>query len=187
MMGSGYAGYLLRKEGKDDDGKTSLPVRGLATAIEVGGGAYGLYEQHQSIQNPAFGQTDALNRATDARIDLQQQSQQGLAGNQEAYQQQMVASHEQYAKDLSTAATTSASQAAGGFNLGTSVQLGAINRGTGLELQANQSRYGAQVQSAEITRSAAVEADRLHAMERVLSAMSHKIARDLERGFELRF
>jgi hypothetical protein len=187
MMGSGYAGYLLRKEGKDGDGKSSLPVRGLATAIEVGGGAYGLYQQHQSIQDRAARQTTALNKATDARVDLQHQTQQSLAGNQDAYQQQMVASHEQYAKDLSTAANTSASQAAGGVNLGTSVQLGAINRGTGMELQANQSRYGAQVKSAEITRSAAVEAARLHAMERVLSALSHKIARDVERGFELRF
>ena len=56
-----------------------------------------------------------------------------------------------------------------------------------MELQANQSRYEAQVQSAEITRSAAIEAARLHAMERVLSAMSHQIARDVGRGFEPRF
>ena len=56
-----------------------------------------------------------------------------------------------------------------------------------MELQGNQVRYDAQVKSAEITRAAAIEAARLHAMERVLSAISYKIARDIERGFELRF
>lgn len=187
IMGSGYAGYMLRNEGKGDDGKASLPVRGVATAIEVGGGAYGLYQQHQSIQNRAAGQTDALNKATDARVVIQQQAQQGLAGNQDTYQQQMTVNHQQYAKGLSDAANASASQAAGAVNHGTSVQIGAINRGTSMELQGNQVRYDAQVKSAEITRAAAIEAARLHAMERVLSAISYKIARDIERGFELRF
>jgi len=56
-----------------------------------------------------------------------------------------------------------------------------------MELRGNQERYEAQVKAAEVTRGAATEAARLHAMERVLSAMSHRIARDLERGFELRF
>lgn len=56
-----------------------------------------------------------------------------------------------------------------------------------MELEGNRARYEAQLGAAEFTRGAAVEADRLHAMERVLGAMSHKIARDLERGFELRF
>jgi len=70
---------------------------------------------------------------------------------------------------------------------GASVQIGAINAGTGMELRGNQERYEAQVKAAEVTRGAATEAARLHAMERVLSAMSHRIARDLERGFELRF
>jgi hypothetical protein len=43
------------------------------------------------------------------------------------------------------------------------------------------------VHSAEITRTAALEAARLHAMEHVLTRVSSKIARDIERGLELRF
>jgi hypothetical protein len=88
---------------------------------------------------------------------------------------------------LSEAADASASRAAGGVSRGASVQTDAIKAGTGMELEGNRARYEAQLGAAEFTRGAAVEADRLHAMERVLGAMSHKIARDLERGFELRF
>jgi hypothetical protein len=145
MMASGYAGYVLRNEGKGEDGKASLPVRGVATAIELGGGAYGLYQQHESIQNRAAGQTDALNKATDARIAIQQQTQTTLAGNQDSYQQQMTANHQQYAKGLSDAATASAGQAASGVHRGAAIQINAIHTGTGMELQGNQARYDAQV------------------------------------------
>jgi hypothetical protein len=197
MMGSAYAGYLLRNEGREllggkgegesASGKAPLAIRGAATAIEVGGSAVGLYQQYGAIQDRAAGHAGAVDQATQARILNQQQAQAAGVSNQDQYLHQMTAANQQYAKDLSGAANVSASQSAGAVNRGSSIQISAVNRSTGMELQANQVRYDAQMQAAGITREAAIEAARLHAMERVLSAVGNKIARDIERGMELRF
>jgi hypothetical protein len=199
MMGSAYAGYMLRSEGKEllgdkgageaegGGGKAPLAVRGAATAIEIGGSAYGLYQQYGSIQDRAAGHVGAVDQATQARIQNQQQAQAAGISNQDQYLHQMTGANQQYSKELSVAANLSASQSAGAVNRGTAIQINAVNHSTGMELQANQVRYDAQVQAAGITREAAIEAARLHAMERVLSAVGNKIARDIERGMELRF
>jgi len=142
-MGSGYAGYLLRSEGGGGRGGASLPVRGLAAAIEIGGGAYGLREQYKSIQDRAAGQADALDWATEARVLNQQAAWRGLVSNQDLYRQQMAANHRQYAQDVSEADDSSASQAASGVGRGASLQIGAIDRGAGLELRGNRERYEA--------------------------------------------
>jgi hypothetical protein len=197
MMGSAYAGYMLRNEGRELLGgkgegesggsKAPLAVRGAATAIEIGGSAYGLYKQYGAIQDRAAGHVGAVDQATQARILNQQQAQAAGVSNQDQYLQQMTGANQQYAKDLSGAANTSASQSAGAVTRGSAIQVSAVNRSTAMELQGNQVRYDAQVQAADITREAAIESARLHAMERVLSAVGNKIARDIERGMEMRF
>jgi hypothetical protein len=203
MMGSAYAGYTLRNEGKEffgskgegasegagegGGGKAPLAIRGAATAIEVGGSAYGLYQQYQSIQDRAAGHTAAVNQATDARVQNLQQSQTAGFNNQDQYLQQVTGANQQYATDIKGAADASASIAASGAQGGAAIKLNAVNRSTEMELEANKIRNESQVEAAGITRKGAIDAARLHAMERVLSAVGSKIARDIERNMEMRF
>lgn len=83
-MGSSYFGQWLRGGGQGG-GKASSLRGGAARVVEMGGGAYGLYEQRQSIEDRAAGQTRALDEATEARVLNQQQARQGLMGNQDNY------------------------------------------------------------------------------------------------------
>src|SRR5215203_385443 len=160
---------------------------GIATGIEVIGGGIGLYEQHGSIQNRAAGQQSALDVATNAQIANRQQAQQGYVTNQDVYASRMTEYHRQYASGLAGAADASAAQAAGGVNRGASIQIGAINRGTGMELQGNKVRYDSQIEASRITRDAAMEAARLQALSSVVSRVGSKIARDIEKGLEMRY
>src|SRR5581483_3785828 len=182
---------LSKEYGESEGGATGGAVkwggRAAGTVIEVGGAAYGWHEQYEAIQNRASGQSSVINQSTDARIVNQQQTQQGLAGNQDTYLQSMTANYEQNAARLITAANLSANQAAAGVNRGAGIQINAINEGTKLELSGNQARYDAQVHAAEITRGAAIEAARLQAFSTVLHQVGNKIARDMERGRERLF
>ncbi|MCI0392963.1 MAG: hypothetical protein MOB07_29880 [Acidobacteria bacterium] len=187
MMASGYAGYVLRNKGKGDDGKASLPARGLATVIEIGGGAYGLSQQYSAIQNRAGGQVDALNKATVSRVEIQQQAQQQFTTNQNAYLNRVTDAQQQLSDGIAHAANISSSRAAGGINSGTAIQIGAINRGAAMEMQANQIRYDSQMKAAEITRSFGLEAANLRAMSHVISQVAGKVARDIEKNIEMRF
>jgi hypothetical protein len=181
ITGSDYLGRKVR------GGGGSTTRGGIATGIEVIGGGIGLYEQHGSIQNRAAGQQSALDVATNAQIANRQQAQQGYVTNQDVYASRMTEYHRQYAAGLTGAADASAAQAAGGVNRGASIQIGAINRGTGMELQGNKVRYDSQVEASRITRDAAMEAARLQALSAVVSRVGSKIARDIEKGLEMRY
>jgi hypothetical protein len=93
----------------------------------------------------------------------------------------------QYVDGASAAYRANAGQAAAGVNRGTKVQMGSINQSAGLEMQANQERFNTQVAAAGITRNAGLEATNLRAMSHVFSQVAGKVARDIEKGIELRF
>ena len=192
---SSYAGNKIDKgadyAGQKVGGNTGSAIQTggslVGTGVEVGGAAYGWHEQYKSIQNRASGQSQAINQATDARIANQQQTQQGLIGNQDSYLQRVTANQESYAHKVTEAANLSAGQAAGGVNRGANIQIHAINEGTRMELAGNQTRYDAQIHAAEINRSAAIEAARLQAFSSVIQHVGYLIAKDIERGMEMRF
>ncbi len=177
IMGSDYLGRTVRGDGKQGSTRSTA-----GAAIEMLGGAAGLHQQHQSIGSRADGQHLALDVATEKQITNRQDAARGQYANQDAYLSRMTQYHKEYAAGQTAAANASAGQAAGGVNRGAAVQIGGINRGTGMEMQGNKVRFDSQVKASDITRDAAVQAAKLHALSNVMSRVVSKIAQEIEQG-----
>jgi hypothetical protein len=187
VRGSEYAGGVARSLLSDSDGKQTTIGRAAGTAIEVGGGLYGLREQYRSIQNRAEGQQSALNTATGGLMDNQNRAAQGQVANQDVYFTQMTDAHQKFARGQIDAANAGTSQAAGGVNRGTAITISGINQGASLEQRANTITFQGSVQAAGQVRDAAFEAARLHALASVITSVGHNVARNLEHGLTLRY
>ena len=86
IKGSEWLGGAVRTGLSDSrTGKQTLQGRIAGSVIELGGGAYGLYQQYQSIQNRADGKQHALTEAIDSRIVNQESASWSLIQNQGAY------------------------------------------------------------------------------------------------------
>jgi hypothetical protein len=168
-------------------GRQTVQGRIAGSVIELGGAAWGLSWQHQSIQERAAGKQTALDEAFNTRISNQELASLYLAQNQGAYFWDMVGANERRALGLTFAEITGADQAAAGANLGAEVAKGGINQGYQLDLQANRINYEGSVSAAAQVRDASFEAARLRAVASVVSAVGHNIARDMEQGLTLRY
>lgn len=182
IMGSAYAADSLRSLSKSKEGQTPLAARGVAGAVEMAGGAYGLREQYKSIQNRAGGQQAALDQASQGQISNREQAAQGHNSNQDTYLNKMTTYHKEFAAGQTDAANAAAAQAAGGVNRGASIQIGGINRGTALEMRGNQVRFDAQKAAADKARDGAIEAAKLHALSTVMNRIGSKLAQEIEQG-----
>ncbi len=187
MMGTGYAADTIRGVTKNSENKTPLLARGVAGAVELGGGYYGLREQYGSIQNRAAGQQSALDQASAGQVANRKQAAQGSYTNQDIYLSQMTQNHQQYAAGQTAAASAAAGQAAGGVSRGAAIQLGGINKGTAMEMQGNKIRLDSQVQAADISRVAAIQAAKLQALSNVMSTVGRAIAKDIEHGMAMHY
>jgi hypothetical protein len=107
-------------------GRQTLQGRVAGSVIELGGGAYGLYQQYQSIQNRADGKQRALTEAFDTRIANQTGTSQSLVQNQEMYLGDIVRANQRRAMGLTVAEIAGATQAIAGANSGASVAKGGI-------------------------------------------------------------
>lgn len=181
IKGSDWVGDLIGGDGKSSGRKI------VGEAVRIGGSAYGMYQQYDSIQNRAEDQQNALHIATGGLIDNQTRAAEGQTANQNVYLQQMTNAHQQFAQGQIDAANAGASQAAGGVNRGTSITIGGINQGASLEQRANRVTFEGSVKAAGQVRDASFEAARLHAMASVISAVGHNLAREIEHGLTLRY
>jgi hypothetical protein len=168
-------------------GRQTVEGRIAGTVIELGGAAWGLSWQHQSIQERAAGKLTALDEGFNTRISNQELASLYLAQNQGDYFWDMVGANERRAMGLTFAEITGANQSAAGANLGAEVAKGGINQGYQLDLQANRVNYEGAVAAAGQVRDASFEAARLRAVASVVSAVGHNIARDMEQGLTLRY
>jgi hypothetical protein len=170
-----------------ETGRQTLQGRIAGSIIELGGGAYGLYQQYQSIQNRADGKQRALTEAFDTRIANQEGASRSLVQNQEMYLGEIVGANQRRAQGLTAAEIAGATQAAAGANRGAAVAKGGVNQGYQLDLQANWKNYDGAVKAAKQVRDASFEAARLRALSTVVSAVGHNVARDMEQGLALRY
>src|SRR5262249_36147046 len=100
IMGSEWLGGAVRTGLSDSKtGKQTLQGRIAGSVIELGGGAYGLYQQYQSIQNRADGKQRALTEAFDARIANQESASWSLVQNQGSYVREMVSTWAKILRD----------------------------------------------------------------------------------------
>jgi hypothetical protein len=188
IKGSEWLGGAVRTGLSDSGtGKQTLQGRVAGSVIELGGGAYGLYQQYQSIQNRADGKQRALTEAIDSRKVNQESASWSLVQNQESYVREMVRTNRWRAEGLTAAELAGASVAVAGANSGAAVAKGGVNQGYRLDLQANRITYDGAVNAATQVRDASFEAARLRALSTVVSAVGHNIARDMEQGLALRY
>jgi hypothetical protein len=104
-----------------------------------------------------------------------------------AYTTDMYAANADFAKAQAAVANASASQASKGVNDGYMRQLRTANRVFDLETEGNQARFDAQMKAADITLRSGLEAANLRALSHVISQVAGKVARDIEKGIEMRF
>jgi hypothetical protein len=188
IKGSEWLGGAVRTGLSDSKtGKQALQGRVAGSVIELGGGAYGLYQQYQSIQNRADGKQRALTEAFDTRITNQERASRYLAQNQETYRWEIVGANQRRAQGLTSAEIAGANRAVAGANSGAGVAKGGVNQGYRLDLQANRITYDGAVKAATQVREASFEAARLRALSSVVSAIGHNVARDMEQGLTLRY
>jgi hypothetical protein len=188
IKGSDWLGGAMRTGLSDSGtGKQTLQGRIAGSVIELGGGAYGLYQQYQSIQNRADGKQGALTEAFDARMANQETTSRALVQNQGNYVREMVRVNRWRAEGLTAAEVAGASWAVAGANRGASVAKGGVNQGYRLDLQANRMTYDGAFKAATQVRDASFEAARLRALSTVVSAVGHNVARDMEQGLALRY
>ncbi|HEY6401272.1 MAG TPA: hypothetical protein VI479_07670, partial [Blastocatellia bacterium] len=188
IKGSEWLGGAARTVLSDSKtGKQTLQGRIAGSVIELGGGAYGLYQQYQSIQNRADGKQRALTEGIDARIANQQTASWALVQNQGSYVQEMIRANRWRAVGLTAAEAAGANWAIAGANSGASIAKGGVNQGYRLDLQANRATYDGAVNAAIQVRDASFEAARLRALSTVVSAVGHNVARDMEQGLALRY
>jgi hypothetical protein len=99
----------------------------------------------------------------------------------------MYGANADFAKGQAAAANASASLASDGANGAYKLQLHTAHRVYDLESEANQARFDAQTRAAGIALRSGLEAANLRAMSHVISQVAGKIARDIEKGIEMRF
>jgi hypothetical protein len=188
IMGAEWLSGAVRT-GLSDSKTDRQTVQGrlAGSLIELGGGAYGLYQQCQSIQNRADGKQRALTEAFDTRIANQETASWALVQNQGAYVREMVRANRWRAEGLTAAEVGGASWAVAGANRGAAVAKGGVNQGYHLDLQANWKTYDGTVKAAKQVRDASFEAARLRALSTVVSGVGHNVARDMEQGLALRY
>jgi hypothetical protein len=188
IKGSEWLGGAVRTGLSDSQtGRQTLQGRIAGSVIELGGGAYGLYQQYQSIQNRADGKQHALTEAIDSRVANQESASWSLVQNQGAYVQEMVRANRWRAEGLTGSEVAGASWAVAGANRGAAVAKGGVNQGYRLDLQANRMTYDGSVKAAAQVRDASFDAARLRALSTVVSAVGHNVARDMEQGLTLRY
>src|SRR5215475_9659711 len=188
IKGTEWAGGAARTLlGDAQSGKQTLQGRVAGSVIELGGGAYGLYQQYQSIQNRADGKQRALTEAFDTRIANQETASLSLVQNQGAYLSEMTKANRWRAAGLTAAEVAGANGAVAGANSGAAFAKGGVNQGYRLDLQANWINYEGAVTAATQVRDASFEAARLRALSTVVSAVGHNVARDMEQGLALRY
>jgi hypothetical protein len=168
-------------------GRQTLQGRMAGSVIELGGGAYGLYQQYQSIQNRADGKQRSLTEAFDTRIANQEGASRSLVQNQEMYLGEIVGANQRRALGLTDAEVAGANRAVAGANSGAAVAKGGVNQGYELDLRANLKTYDGAVKAAKQVRDASFEAARLRALSTVVSGVGHNVARDMEQGLALRY
>ena len=187
-MGSEWLGGAVRTGLSDSKtGRQTLQGRVAGSVIELGGGAYGLYQQYQSIQNRADGKQRALTEAFDTRIANQERASRYLAQNQDIYRWEIVGANQRRAQGLTGAEIAGANRAVAGADRGAAVAKGGVNQGYHLDLQSNRIHYEGAVRAAAQVRDASFEAARLRALSTVVSAVGHNVARDMEQGLALRY
>src|SRR5262245_29060976 len=188
IKGSEWLGGAVRTGLSDSQtGRQTLQGRVAGSIIELGGGAYGLYQQYQSIQNRADGKQRSLTQAFDTRIANQEGASRSLVQNQEMYLGEIVGANQRRALGLTAAEVAGANRAVAGANSGAAVAKGGVNQGYHLDLQANWITYDRAVKAASRVRDASFEAARLRALSTVVSAVGHNVARDMEQGLALRY
>jgi hypothetical protein len=188
IKGSEWLSDAVRTGLSDSEtGKQTLKGRIAGSIIELGGGAYGLYQQYQSIQNRADGKQRAVTDAFDARIANQKTVSSALVQNQGDYVREMVMANRWRAEGLTAAEAAGASWSIAGANGGADIAKGGVNQGYRLDLQANRINYDGAVKAATQVRDASFEATRLRALSTVVSAVGHNVARDMEQGLALRY
>jgi hypothetical protein len=187
IKGSEWLGGASRTVLADKDGKQTLAGRGAGSAIELGGGAYGLYKQYDSIQSRAAGKQAALSDYTNQSIQNQGTAAGRLDRNQDVYRERLKQATVERAGAYIGAANAGAGIAAGGANRSYTITVGGINRGAALDLQANQINYAGAVRAAGITRDASFEAARLRALSAVIGSVGHSLAREAGQGMTLRY
>jgi hypothetical protein len=188
IMGAEWLSGAVRT-GLSDSKTDRQTVQGriAGSLIELGGGVYGLYQQHQSIQNRADGKQRALTEASDTRIANQERASRYLVQNQEIYRGEIVGANHRRAQGLTATEIAGASRAVAGANSGAAVAKGGVNQGYRLDLQANRVTYDGAVKAATQVRDASFEAARLRALSTVVSAVGHNVARDMEQGLASRY
>jgi len=187
IKGSEWLGGAARTALADKDGRQTLAGRGAGSLIEIGGGAYGLYQQYDSIQSRAAGKQGALAEYTDQSIRNQGAAGGRLDGNQDLYRESMKGATIERASGYIAAADAGAAISAGGANRNYAITAGGINRGAALDLQANRINYAGSISAAGITRDASFEAARLRALSAVVGAVGHSLAREAGQGMTLRY
>ncbi len=188
IMGSDWLSGAVRTGLSDSKtGRQTLQGRVAGSIIELGGGAYGLYQQYQSIQDRAAGKQSALTESFDARTANQERASRSLVQNQETYFWDVVGANQRRAEGLTFAEFAGASLAIAGADRGAAIAKGGVNQGYRLDLRANQKIYEGAVTAAAQVRDASFEAARLRALSTVVSAVGHNVARDMEQGLALRY
>jgi hypothetical protein len=188
IKGSEWLGGAVRTGLSDSNtGRQTLQGRIAGSIVELGGGAYGLFQQHQSIQNRAEGKQQALTEAFDARMANQESASRALTLNQGAYLGEMINANRWRSVGLTNAELAGATQSIAGANRGAAEAKGGVNQGYQLDLQANTVSYNGAVSAATQVRDASFEAARLRALSSVVSAVGHNVARDMEQGLALRY
>ena len=184
LMGSNYLGGVIRGVTKE---KAETAGRLSGAAVEIGGGAAGLYMQRESIQNRAAGQNNAVTTATDKLLANQERAALGLTSNQDAYVNQMTEIHQKYSQDQIAAIKAGSDEAAGGASRGAAITMGGISSAASIEMRANRVMQDGSIAAAGQVRDAALTAARLHMSSAIVNQMTRAAARALEQGLTLRY
>ena len=187
IKSSEWLGGAARTLLADKDGRQTLAGRGAGSLIEIGGGAYGLYKQYDSIQSRATGKQESLAEYTNQSIQNQGAAANRFDRNQDLYRERLKVATVERASGFIGAANTGAGIAAGGANRAYAITVGGINQGAALDLQANRINYSGAIRAAGITRDASIEAARLRALSAVVGAVGHSFAREVGQGMTLRY
>ena len=186
ILGSSYGADTIRGATKDSR-KFDSAGKIVGAGVEIAGGAGGLYLQHQSIQDRAAGQKNAVHTSTDKMIQIQEQAATGLSGNQDMYVKQMTEIHQRYSQDQIAAVRAGADQAAGGATRGTSITMGGISRGASIEMRANKAMLEGSIAAAGHIRDASLQAAKLHMAATIVHHMTRDAARRIEQGLTMRY
>lgn len=171
---------------------------GTVSTLSGGAGRMPITSMTGSIYGGAL-QLDAINNALDERggnirghhHQIRENSKNFLNGVQnykgETHVKGVFEVNEDFAKNMSGATRDYTRGTAGAINSGAAIQRGGIIRGAEMESEAAGIRSKAQINAAETTLRAGLEAANLRATQFVLSHVASKVARDIEKGIEMRF